>query len=104
MKCLVLWWAWAGDNSYSWIGIGRALSIRLHQQGALVYGLCMNQEWLNTLGTECPGIQTLCVNLEDWDATRKAVASIGPMDSLVNNAGTGIEENFMQTKPESFDK
>lgn len=56
------------------------------------------------MAAECPGLQTVCVDLMDWDATRKAVGALGPMNCLVNNAGIGIEETFMKTTPESFDK
>jgi len=85
-------------------GIGRALCTKLHAQGANVYALCVNQEWLTSLASECPGIQTVCVDLLDWDSTRKAVTALGPMNCLVNNAGIGIQETFMNTTPEGFDK
>lgn len=46
----------------------------------------------------------MCVDVADWDATRKAVQDIGPIELLVNNAGIGCLESFLEVKPESFDK
>jgi len=86
-------------------GIGRQLCERLHEMGALVWALCKNVEWLRTLAAERPGIQTICVDLEDWDVTRKAVEVIGvKFDCLVNNAGIGGAATFMEITPETFDK
>jgi len=85
-------------------GIGLSLCQTLHSQGAHVFALDVNQEQLSELERECPGIQTTCVDLQDWDATRKAVSALGRMDGLVNNAGIGIDGKFLDTKPENFDK
>ena len=53
---------------------------------------------------QCPSIHTVCVDLADWDATRKAVEDIGVIDLLVNNAGTGIPSTFLDAKPEDIDR
>jgi len=81
-------------------GIGRGIAIALVEAGAETYGLSKTQANLDSLAKECPGIKTICVDLSDWSATRKAVESIGPIDFLVNNAGLieivpilDIEEN-----------
>jgi len=67
-------------------GIGRAVAKALAESGAETYGLSRNQDNLDSLAKECPGIKTICVDLNDWSATRKAVESFGPIDFLVNNA------------------
>jgi len=67
-------------------GIGRAVAIALVEAGAETYGLSKTQANLDSLAKECPGVKTICVDLADWAATRKAVESFGPIDFLVNNA------------------
>ncbi|CAG7824540.1 unnamed protein product [Allacma fusca] len=85
-------------------GIGKALCQALHAQGAHVFALCKNQDWLNSLVNECPGVKTICVDLEDWDGTRAAVSELEVMDCLVNNAGIAAGKIFMETTSENFDK
>jgi NAD(P)-dependent dehydrogenase (short-subunit alcohol dehydrogenase family) len=85
-------------------GIGKALCKTLHSQGAQVFALCKNQDWLSSLQNECPGVKTVCVDLEDWDATRAAVSALEVLDCLVNNAGIAAGRTVMQTTPENFDK
>lgn len=45
----------------------------------------------------------ICVDVNDWNSTRNAVESLGPIDVLVNNAGIAILEPFMEVTPEHFD-
>ncbi|CAG7824539.1 unnamed protein product [Allacma fusca] len=85
-------------------GIGRALCKRLHVDGAKVYALSKSPEKLESLREECPGIETICVDLESWDATREALKDLEVVDCLVNNAALATEENFMNTTPDNFDK
>jgi len=85
-------------------GIGRALVKQLSKYGATVYALSKSQENLESLKAEAEGVQTLQVDLCDWEATRKAVESVGHLDLLVNNAGIAILQPFMEITPESFDK
>ena len=66
--------------------------------------LSQTKKNLESLVKEDPKIQTVCVDLADWDATRNAVKSILPIDLLVNNAGIAILDPFLTAKPEDFDK
>jgi len=59
---------------------------------------------LNTLKEECPGLETLAVDLSDWDETRKALCEHPPFHYVVNNAGVLLPGEFMDIKPEDFDK
>lgn len=69
-----------------------------------MFALSKSQEGLSTLQQELEGIQTVCVDLSDWEATRRLVDSIGHVDMLINNAGLAICESFLEMTPESFDK
>ena len=51
-----------------------------------------------------PEIRTICVDLSDWAATTKSVEEIGPIDLLVNNAGMGILDAFLDAKEVDISK
>lgn len=53
---------------------------------------------------QCPGIEPVCVDLGDWDATEKALGGIGPVDLLVNNAALVIMQPFLEVTKEAFDR
>lgn len=76
----------------------------MFEHGAKVYALSKTSENLRKLQEEAPGILTVNVDLEDWEATQKAVKDLGHIDLLVNNAGVAILESFLDIKSESFDK
>ncbi|XP_060071217.1 L-xylulose reductase-like [Ylistrum balloti] len=68
-------------------GIGRGIVKGLVECGAEVYALSITQANLDDLKLEFPSINTIQVDLKDWEATRAAVEGVGPLDLLVNNAG-----------------
>ncbi|XP_074595575.1 L-xylulose reductase-like [Brevipalpus obovatus] len=68
-------------------GIGRDLVKRLHSCGAYVIAISRDNEHLATLSKECPGIETISLDLQDWDKTKEALSKLEPVDFLVNNAG-----------------
>ncbi|UYV75821.1 DCXR [Cordylochernes scorpioides] len=41
-------------------------------------------------GRQFPGVETVVVDLSDWESTKTAVEDCGPIDLLVNNAGITI--------------
>jgi len=85
-------------------GIGRGIAIALSGAGAETYALSKTKEHLDSLVAECPGIKPVCVDLTDWEATRKAVEKLGPIDLLVNNAAITLGAVLLDIKPENFDK
>jgi len=85
-------------------GIGRALTHQLHEYGATVYALSRGEETLASLKAECPSIITVCVDLIDWDKTQEAVSSIGAVDAVLNVAGVGLEEPFLEITSKVFDE
>jgi L-xylulose reductase len=72
--------------------------------GAEVVAVSRSKEGLDSLSAEVKTIKTIAVDLADWDATRAAIQSAGPIDCLVNNAALACLESFLDIKPESFDK
>ncbi|GFY77636.1 hypothetical protein TNIN_216281 [Trichonephila inaurata madagascariensis] len=68
-------------------GIGRALTLKLVECGAEVVAVSRTQADLDSLRKESPKIQPLCLDISNWDLTKNALKSIGPVDLLVNNAG-----------------
>nr|XP_036853336.1 carbonyl reductase [NADPH] 2 [Manis javanica] len=53
---------------------------------------------------QCPGVEPVCVDLGDWEATERALGSVGPVDLLVNNAAVALLQPFLETTKEVFDR
>jgi NADP-dependent 3-hydroxy acid dehydrogenase YdfG len=85
-------------------GLGRALVQALYEQNAVIYGLGRNSEHLKTLQKDFPKVQILSVDLSNWNETRAAVAKIGQLDFLVNNAGVGPASPFLNLDSAAFDE
>ncbi|KAI8435936.1 hypothetical protein MSG28_004104 [Choristoneura fumiferana] len=85
-------------------GIGKGIVLELWRQGANVVTISNQLEDLQRLQAEYPTIETACVDLRDWDSTRKTVDSLGVFDGLVNNAGVAIIEPFLECTQTNFDQ
>ncbi|XP_070596176.1 L-xylulose reductase [Erythrolamprus reginae] len=85
-------------------GIGRAVAVRLSEAGAHVVAVSRTQADLESLREECPGIQTLCIDLADWEATEAALSTVEDIDLLVNNAAVAVLQPFLQVTKEAFDR
>ncbi|XP_044275865.1 L-xylulose reductase [Varanus komodoensis] len=85
-------------------GIGRAVAVALNRAGAQVVALSRTQADLDNLQKECPGIQILCVDLADWEATEAALSQVGDTDLLVNNAAVALLQPFLEVTKEAFDR
>lgn len=59
---------------------------------------------LKNLKEEYPSIETVYVDLRNWEETRNVVGALGTFDGLVNNAGVAIIEPFLECTPESLDE
>ncbi|CAH0558881.1 unnamed protein product [Brassicogethes aeneus] len=84
-------------------GIGYGITKRLVELGATVVALDVSTEKLGQLKQEFPKIENISVNLKDWNATKKAVTSVFPINHLVNNAGVAIVEPFLEVSEKNFD-
>ncbi|XP_050775999.1 L-xylulose reductase isoform X1 [Gopherus flavomarginatus] len=85
-------------------GIGRAAALALSRAGAQVIALSRTQADLQSLEREGTGIETLCVDLGDWDATEAALSKVGAIDLLVNNAAVAVLQPFLEVTKEAFDR
>ena len=47
---------------------------------------------------------TVCVDVADLDAVKKAVESVAPIHLLVNNAGVSVLQHFLNVTPEAYDQ
>ncbi|CAI9568445.1 unnamed protein product [Staurois parvus] len=85
-------------------GIGRSTVKALRAAGAAVIAVSRTAEDLESLARECPGVETVCVDLGEWSATEAAMESIGLVDLLVNNAGVAHLQPFLDITQEAFDR
>ena len=90
--------------NYNLLGIGNALTVKLDSFGAKVYAVSKSSTNLAALKSKCPGVETVCVNLTDWNATREAMEKIEPCDGLINNAGITCPGFFMDLTEQEFDE
>ncbi|KAL5019808.1 hypothetical protein ScPMuIL_002700 [Solemya velum] len=84
-------------------GLGKAITRALVERGAMVFALDKMQENLVILKEELPSVQIICVDLQNWDETRKAVSEAGPIDYLVNNAGYLAYKPILETSRQEID-
>ncbi|EGW06279.1 L-xylulose reductase [Cricetulus griseus] len=84
-------------------GIGRSTVLALQAAGARVVAVSRTQADLDSLASECPGVETVCVDLADWETTEKALSSVGPVDLLVNNAAVALLQPFLEVTKEACD-
>jgi L-xylulose reductase len=85
-------------------GIGNELCKALYADGAYVIAVSRSPGPLNELKAECPGIETISVDLSVWDDTRKALENVANIDGLVNNAGIAIIKAFEELSQTDFDE
>ncbi|XP_066090869.1 L-xylulose reductase isoform X1 [Saccopteryx bilineata] len=84
-------------------GIGRSTVQALHAAGVQVVAVSRTQSDLDSLVRECPGVKPVCVDLGDWEATERALAGVGPIDLLVNNAAVALLQPFLEVTKEACD-
>ncbi|XP_055553771.1 L-xylulose reductase [Falco cherrug] len=77
-------------------GIGRAVAVALSKAGARVTALSRTAADLESLVREFPGIEALCLDLADWEATAAALGAAGPFELLVNNAAVAVLQPFLE--------
>ena len=86
-------------------GIGRACALMLARAGARVIACARSQSGLDSLFTEMfgDGHDTIVLDLEDIDAVRDAVSSMGVVQIVVNNSGGPPGGALLENSLEDFD-
>lgn len=69
-----------------------------------MFALGRNPEYLAKLKADVPTVNTVCVDLADWKATRSAVEGCGEIDYLINNAAIVHVEPFLNVTKQHFDE
>ncbi|XP_062936650.1 carbonyl reductase [NADPH] 2-like [Cynocephalus volans] len=85
-------------------GVGRDTAKALHASRARVVAVSCTHADLVSLSKECPGVEPMCVDLGDWEATEQALGNVGPVDLLVNNAAVVLVRPFLEITKEAFDR
>ncbi|CAG2231622.1 unnamed protein product [Mytilus edulis] len=85
-------------------GIGRCIALRLSKLGAKVYAVSRTQADLDSLKVEDPSIETRCLDIGNWNNTRKVIGDVGKVDLLVNNAGIIKYKSVLETTEELIDE
>lgn len=88
-------------------GIGLATALILARQGAELVLLARDPEKLERAREEvsCLGpVETIACDLGDLSSIAEAVAQVGPVDVLINNAGITRPGNFLELPPEVFEQ
>lgn len=75
----------------------------MHEIGTKVIAVSRTQGPLDTLASECPGIETVTVDLSKWTETRAALKHVTYLDGLVNVAGIAIIKPFPEMTESDFD-
>lgn len=90
------------------LGIGRAIAAAAAASGAAVILAARRREGLEALAREIAAAggqaQVLPFDAADPAAIREAVALAGPLDGLVNNAGSVTREPFLEASEAEMDR
>jgi short-subunit dehydrogenase len=84
-------------------GIGRATAELLHSRGAQVIVSARDQNALNALATQCPGLQVLALDASDQAAVQAAASQIlgqGPLDLMMYCAGMYAAQRTQDIQPD----
>jgi L-xylulose reductase len=84
-------------------GLGLETAKKFLEAQAVVTILDKDEDLLQEVKKQYPNVTTIAVNLLDWEATKKAVATIDHIDHLVNNAGVNRRESFLDVSQENLD-
>ena len=72
--------------------------------GAEVFAMSRTKETLESLQNECPSIHIIQQDISNWEETRKKIDSLPLLSMLVNNAGVGDQNLFLDVPEGELDK
>lgn len=84
-------------------GIGKEIVRLLVQCNAQVVAVTKTQANLDELKVEFPAIETVCLDVSNWNATKEALGRLNDIELLVNNAAVAICEPIGQISEQSVD-
>lgn len=84
-------------------GIGRVIVQELVKCGAKVIALSRTKSDLESLQSENPQIEIICLDLSDYDKTREVISKLN-VDLLVNNAAVAACEPVLTADLKEFDR
>lgn len=89
-------------------GVGAALVSSLHQAGAIVVTCGRDPQRCVTLRSRHPGVRVVEIDLADMGAARRlvdeAVAILGGLDVVINNAAVQVHESFAPAPADGIDE
>ena len=91
-------------SRYFFKGIGREVAIKLHDLGVDVYAISRTKKHLDALKFDYPSIHIIEQDVGDWKALRTTVEALPTFELLVNNAGLGDQNLFLDVPEEELDK
>src|SRR4051812_42733213 len=71
-------------------GIGAATALHLDQQGMGVFAAVRAPEGAGALAAASERLRTIALDVTDRGSIERALAEVGALDGLVNNAGIGV--------------
>jgi 2-keto-3-deoxy-L-fuconate dehydrogenase len=84
-------------------GIGAATARAFAEQGAQVYATDLNDQLLQKLAAELPGIQTRKLDVRDIQAVNALAAELGAIDVLFNCAGFVHQGTILDCSEQDWD-
>ena len=86
-------------------GIGCAVARRLASSGAIVFAVSRTEKDLEKLRADFPAnIIPICLDLNDWDTVQWTLGQLEPMDVVLNIAGVGTPQGFLEITSDGFDE
>lgn len=76
----------------------------MYEIGAVVFAISRTKKYLDELKAKCPDVHVFVVDLENWDATKAVVESIGVVDGVVNNAAILKHVSLSDSTPEDYER
>ena len=83
-------------------GIGRAITLKLAELGAKVYAISRTESDLESLRKAYDNLDVFKVDIAEWNKTRNVIETIGPTDTLVNNAGVVVMSPFLDVSQDQL--